>query len=271
MQTKRANINSSLEISRESIDYAWTMPYAHFHNSYEIYILTSGERIITIDEEEYQTVAGDVALFAQRRPHKSKGTTPFSGICVHFSKDFIHQNFGESARKALLKCFQKHIIHLSSEQLAVVEAAADSFVPGSSFAFLQLGQILQQITLALDTHQKETSLPHHYRQESKASQIISYVNENYIHIHTVEELSAHFNVSESYIYRIFRETVGASPKDHINRLRLEHLVHRMRYSDKPMKTLAAQSGFPCYEYFTRLFRKTYGMTPGEYRKGLKKC
>lgn len=271
MQTRRANINSSLEISRESIDYAWTMPYAHFHNSFELYILTSGERIITIEEEEYQTFAGDVALFTPGRPHSSRGTTPFSGICVHFSKDFIQQSFGERARKALLRCFQRNIIHLSAQQLSTVNTAVDSFVPGSPFSFLQLGQILQQMTLALETHQKETSLSHHYRQESKASQIISYVNENYIHIHRVEELSAHFGVSESYIYRIFRETMNTSPKDYINHLRLENLLHRMRYSDKPIKTLAAQSGFSCYEYFTRLFKKIYGMSPGEYRKRLEKC
>ena len=265
METRRANINSSLEIIRENIAYGWTMPYAHFHNSYELYILTSGERVVTIDEEEYQTFAGDVALFAQRHPHKSRGTTPFSGICVHFSNDFIQRSFGESARKTLLKCFQRHIIHLSAEQLAAVEAAVDSFVPGSPFAFLQLGQILQQINLALDAQQKEDSLSHNYRQESKASQIISYVNENYIHIHTVEELSTYFEVSDSYIYRIFRETLHTTPKEYINHLRLEHIIHRMRYSNKPIKTLAAQGGFPCYEYFTRLFKKVYGMTPGEYR------
>ena len=91
MQTKRANINSSLEISRENIDHAWTMPYAHYHNDYELYILTSGERIVNIDEEEYETIAGDVALFAPNHPHRSSGITPFSGICVHFSGDFIKQ------------------------------------------------------------------------------------------------------------------------------------------------------------------------------------
>ena len=270
MQTRRANINSSLEISRENIDHAWTMPYAHFHNNYELYILTSGQRIVTIDEEEYETYVGDVALFAPNHPHSSRGTTPFSGICVHFSGDFVRQYFGESARKYLLKCFQKHVVHLSETQLGVVEALADSFAPHSPFAFLQLGRILEQIALALDKSQKETSLPHCYREESKASQIISYVNENYIYIQTVDELAAHFKVSDSYIYRIFRETLHTTPKDYINRLRLENIVHRMRYSDKPMKTLAAQSGFSCYEYFIRLFKKTYGSTPAEYRRGLGK-
>lgn len=269
MQTRRANINSSLEISRESIDHAWTMPYAHFHNNYELYILTSGERIVTIDEEEYETRAGDVALFAPNHPHRSKGTTPFSGICVHFSGEFLKQYFGESARKYLLKCFNKHVVRLSAKQLTIIETIVDTFRPGSPFAFLQLGQILEQITTALDTNQKEASLPHSYRQESKASLILDYVKENYIFIQTVEELATHFQVSEGYIHRIFRETLDTTPKEYINRLRLEHIIHRLRYSDKPIKTIAAQSGFSCYEYFIRLFKEKEGCTPGEYRRRLR--
>ncbi|MBQ7920090.1 MAG: helix-turn-helix transcriptional regulator, partial [Lachnospiraceae bacterium] len=230
MQTKRANINSSLEISRESIDHAWTMPYAHYHNNYELYILTSGERIVSIDEEEYETFAGDVALFAPNHPHRSSGNTPFSGICVHFSGDFIRQYFGESARKYLLKCFNKHVVTLAPEQLAIVEAIVNRFQPNSPFTFLALGQILEQITLALDTTKKETSLSHPYRQESKASLILDYVKENYIFIRTVEELALQFRVSEGYIFRIFRETLNTTPKDYINHLRLEHVIHRMRYS-----------------------------------------
>ena len=266
MQTRRANINSSLEISRESIDHAWTMPYAHFHNSYELYILTSGERIVTIDEEEYETEAGDVAIFAPNHPHNSRGTTPFSGICVHFSSDFMKQYFGESARKHLLKCFHKHVVHLSPSQLSSVEGIVNSFQPGSPFAFLQLGQILEQVITALDVSQKETSLPHPYRQESKASLILDYVKENYIFIRTVEELSTKFHVSESYIFRIFKDTLNTTPKDYINTLRLEHVIHRMRYSTKSIKTISSQSGFPCYEYFIRLFKEKYGCTPGEYRR-----
>ncbi len=269
MQTKRANINSSLEISRENIDYAWTMPYSHYHNSYELYILCSGERIITIDEEEYETLAGDVALFAPNHPHNSKGSTPFSGICIHFSSDFIKQYYGESARKNLLKCFNKRVVHISETQLTIVEHIVDSFRPDSPFAFLSLGQILEQITLALDIHKKETSLPHPYRLESKASQILEYVNENYVFIQNIRELAMYFQVSEGYIFRIFRETLRITPKDYINHLRLEHVIHRMRYSNKPIKTIASQSGFSCYEYFIRLFKDKYGCTPGEYRRQLR--
>ena len=172
-------------------------------------------------------------------------------------------------KKYLLKCFNRHVVHLSPQQLAIVEAIVNHFQPLSSFAFLALGQILEQITCAMDTMQKETSLPHSYRQESKASQILEYVEENYIFIRSVEELTTLFQVSESYIFRIFRETLHTTPKDYINQLRLDTIIHRMRYSDKSIKTIAAQSGFPCYEYFIRLFKEKYDCTPGEYRRRMR--
>ncbi len=270
MHTKRAHINCSLEISREKMDSPWTMPYAHYHNSYELYILTSGERIVTIDEVEYETAAGDVAIFPPGHPHSSKGTTPFSGICIHFSESYMKQHFGENARQLLLDCFHKHVVHLSSTELAIIENIVDSFQTESAFSFLQLGQILEQIHTALKHNKKETSLSNAHRQNSKASQICNYINENYIYIQTVSEIAAHFLVSEGYVFRVCKEAFATSPKEYINGLRLEHFLHRLRYSDKPIKTLAAQSGFTCYEYFIRLFKENYGCTPGNYRERMRK-
>lgn len=39
------------------------MPYSHHHTNYEIYILLSGERLVTIGDITYRVKAGMASLF----------------------------------------------------------------------------------------------------------------------------------------------------------------------------------------------------------------
>ena len=48
MKPKRSFMTKDFAISKESHSEGWTMPYMHYHDSYEIYILESGSRIVTI-------------------------------------------------------------------------------------------------------------------------------------------------------------------------------------------------------------------------------
>lgn len=72
MNTKKRFIFDDFRISQESINYGWTMPYSHCHVAYEIYILKSGERTVTIEDMEYTAKAMDATLFSSNTSHKSK-------------------------------------------------------------------------------------------------------------------------------------------------------------------------------------------------------
>ena len=55
-----------------------------------------------------------------------------------------------------------------------------------------------------------------------------------------------------------------TPKQYINSLRLRHICHRIIHSDKSIKAIAQDSGFECYEYFVRVFKKEMGITLNHY-------
>lgn len=270
MTMKKSYIHSAFDISYETVDHAWTMPYAHYHADYEIYILESGCRIVTIEEQEYETLAGDMVLFSPMTPHTSRGTTPFSGICIHFSEEFLKTYYSANACSLLLKCFHNKIISLSSEQRKLLHDILNQTFPHPSYRFLQLGSLLELFhTAAQQTKiQQKRALPSTKTQENKASQLISYVNENYSSIKNISELAKATDVSESYIFRIFQDQFCSTPKQYINQLRIDTILHRLRYSKKSIKVLAADCGFDCYEYFVRVFKAQTGCTPSAYRRQL---
>ena len=265
MDSKEKFINVAFSISQESYDAGWVMPYAHFHNDYEIYVLKSGERIVTIEDAEYLTQVGDVALFEPRLPHKSKGDVAFSGICIHFSELYLNRYFAKNAKKILLQCFENRVIHLEDAELAMLAAYADDFQEQREDNFVILANILKLLNAAGGCEsialQEKGNAP-----RTKAADLIAYVNEYYYSIENINELVEHFQVSESYIFKVFQKHFQMTPKQYINKLRLETVCRKLQYAGNSVKKAAADSGFTSYEYFIRLFKKEYGCTPTEYRK-----
>ncbi|MDO5299129.1 MAG: AraC family transcriptional regulator [Clostridia bacterium] len=53
---------------------------------------------------------------------------------------------------------------------------------------------------------------------------------------------------------------------YIVEVRLRHACEQLVETDQPIETIAAQCGFASAVYFHRVFKKQYGVTPGEYRR-----
>ena len=58
MTDRRTFLCEDFEISYEDTKKGWSMPYSHHHTNYEIYILLSGERLVTIGDITYRVKAG---------------------------------------------------------------------------------------------------------------------------------------------------------------------------------------------------------------------
>ena len=267
VNTKKKFIQGSLEISQEDMEYGWTMPYAHYHEDYEIYILKTGERTILINDVEYLAPAHSATLFPKNVPHKSWGNTPFSGICIHWSERYLKQYLTPMAMSQLLHCFEHPIIPLTEEAFFAIQKMADEFIPDAPENYLHLATLLQTLCTCADHALLTDIAPStHPTTLSKAEAIISYVNENYIFIKDISELAERFQVSESYIFRVFKQRLQTTPKHYINQLRIQNICHRLRYSDKTIRQLASDCGFESYEYFHRVFKEQMQCTPGEYRR-----
>ena len=86
---------------------------------------------------------------------------------------------------------------------------------------------------------------------------------------TLRALSGRLGYSEFYTTRKFREISGLSFRDYLRRRKLAFALKEVRDSDKKLLDIAVDYGFSSHEAFTRAFKATYGVTPGEYRKSPK--
>lgn len=269
MNMKSSFIYDGFRISQEKIDDAWTMPYTHCHAAHEIYLLQSGERVVTIDNMDYNAAAHDATLFFSNVPHRSRGSVPFSGICIHFSERYLDLYFSAKAKKQLMRCFKNKVIRLGDTDFDAIQNIADAFTENAPDNFLKLAYILNvldQCSLSADTGINSGISSEPKENRKKSQKILEYVDENYIYIKRISDITTLFQVSENYVFQVFRKNFNMTPKQYINRLRIRNACHRLKYTGKNMKSVAYDCGFDSYEHFSNTFKKTVGCTPTEYKK-----
>ncbi|MCL2044623.1 MAG: substrate-binding domain-containing protein [Treponema sp.] len=80
------------------------------------------------------------------------------------------------------------------------------------------------------------------------------------------KLADKVNVSEDYLTRMFRREMGLSLWDYLNRLRIFQAAEYLQKTNHSIQHIAVQTGFQDQAYFCRVFKKIYGIPPGQLRK-----
>ncbi len=108
-----------------------------------------------------------------------------------------------------------------------------------------------------------------YQWEKQIQQIVDEIDSS-IRTHndealTLSALSRRLGYSEYHMSRKFREIAGLSLRDYLRRRKLAFALKELRDSQRSILAIALDYGFSTHEAFTRAFKSTYGVTPGEYR------
>lgn len=82
----------------------------------------------------------------------------------------------------------------------------------------------------------------------------------------IEQVVRDSGISERTFKRRFRKATGFSPLAYMQQLRVEAAKRRLEDSDTPVETISYDIGYEEPAFFRRLFKRTTGLTPGDYRK-----
>ena len=82
---------------------------------------------------------------------------------------------------------------------------------------------------------------------------------------TLKHIAEIMNVNASYLSATFKKECNETLTDYVNRKRMEYAVQALRHSNKQIQMLAEECGILDVNYFIKVFKKHYGMTPTQYR------
>ncbi len=94
---------------------------------------------------------------------------------------------------------------------------------------------------------------------------VAYLQQNYPRALTRQEIAQAIGVTENYLSRIFRQELGLSPWDYLNRYRIKQAKELLRQTNESVTSIALQVGFDNPAYFSRIFHKQVGRAPSQYR------
>lgn len=95
---------------------------------------------------------------------------------------------------------------------------------------------------------------------------------DYVHSHytdkdlNVTELSNICGISENYLRKIFNNVYGVSPKKFINNLKITYAKELILSGTYSVSEACVTSGYSDPSYFSRVFKKSFGVPPTEYYK-----
>ena len=95
---------------------------------------------------------------------------------------------------------------------------------------------------------------------------VEYMVNNYEKSISVEELSKIATMSQPNFYASFKRNVGIPPITYLNRYRLSLAAERLINTDMSVGEIGYSVGVRDSLYFSKLFKKSYGITPVRYRE-----
>jgi len=93
-----------------------------------------------------------------------------------------------------------------------------------------------------------------------------YIHSNYTQPLTLQELADHLNLTSSYLSRYLKKNLGINFKEYLTKIRLNHAVNDLLYTNKSILRVAIDNGFASLAMFNKTFREVYRTTPTKYKK-----
>lgn len=246
----------------------------HWHYDYEMVMVLKGEITLSKLTESCLLQEGDIAIINSKEVHGFRNNN-LENICliVQVKNEFF--NIGNDKN-------QTYYFYLNS--------AKETVTPRISYDYFN--KILAQIGLESGDLKKTSDLrlrsyiyqlaadvldyvPYDIQQYANESiqksdtedllNIIKFVEKNYFSENITDELCKTIGMSEKTLYRFLKSRINMTLKELIDLTRMDHALYLLSNSEKDNSIIAQECGFCNDNTFYRSFKKTYGMTPLEYK------
>lgn len=245
----------------------------HIHNCFEIYYSISGGKQLLIANKFYDISPGDLFVINQFESHyvSQINNAVHERIVLSIYPDFLKSI--STTNTDLSYCFThrpenfNHKISLNKEQqnrfMYFINKIASTDGFGSDVieyaAFLELMTLLTGIYMT----NNDVSLLTPYKYNEQIDEIIAYINDNISKQLTIDRLSKHFFLSESYICRIFKLATGTTINKYITARRIS-IAKSLLSNGSNVNDVCIECGFNDYSNFLKSFKKAVGVSPKKY-------
>jgi two-component system response regulator YesN len=98
------------------------------------------------------------------------------------------------------------------------------------------------------------------------SEIITHIKNSYNQVITLENAAEKFHLNSSYLSRLFKQETGENFVVYLTKTRIDKARELIGNTNTSIQEIAIMVGFENSNYFSKLFKRYMGISPGEYKK-----
>jgi AraC-like DNA-binding protein len=102
--------------------------------------------------------------------------------------------------------------------------------------------------------------------DERLVEVRQFIEKNYADQIAADDLASLAGMSKGYLFRAFKAAFGQPPLTYQQQLRLEAAKTLLRATALRCREVAVRCGYDNVQFFHRLFKRSTGLTPGQYRK-----
>lgn len=269
--------NNLIEVQQfKALDFN-KVPKYHYHNSFEIMIIQSGNIEVMLNCILKTITHGSIIMIGCNLPHSIiRLSDDFIGIIIHFHPKTLLMEV-ESISSPLdysqfiLNCKYGYKFSFSKTYNKVVNLSnmlqkTDGFLKMSYFFHL-LHILSTDTQIELLVTNPEMQLPnskHPYN--TSTNRALYYLYQHFQEQISLDEIATYANQNPSALCRAFKRAYRFTLFEFINRLRIEKACQLLRNSDINITEIAYQVGYNTFSHFSSQFLKITKITARKYRE-----
>ena len=247
----------------------------HHHDFYEIYYFISGNVDYLVENKTYHLQPGDLILMSPLELHQplfSEQSGTYERIVLWIDGQKLSSL--STSEISFLSCFkQSHsdttdrIYHVAEERQGMLQFFLDELATAMNtdtiYSPLIANTLLTWLLCNFHSMTSQTpSVVDHRRMSVQIANCVDYINLHLNEDLSLDLLSKKCYISKQHLLRTFKDAMGFSVHQYIQKKRLLTARQYMQNGDSP-KEAAFKCGFSDYSVFYRAYMKEYGVSPSK--------
>ncbi|MBR2565191.1 MAG: helix-turn-helix domain-containing protein [Paenibacillus sp.] len=237
----------------------------------QIVFVISGELKIESSDRFYHLYENDFLVINRNQLYQVQGNDDNKVMILSITDRFMEEHYAEYHSQRF-ECYSREM-DLGREDITVAirkllaNVMISYYRQDECYHIEVTGYICQLLLILIRSFKREGSVIQKIDTANRRLlQIIDYMEKNYEHMITLEEVAKKYYLSTSYLSRYFKQKMGMGFSRYLLHIRLKHCMKDLLYTNESISQIAMNNGFPNTKSFSAFFKETYHMTPHEYRK-----
>ena len=128
----------------------------------------------------------------------------------------------------------------------------------------EFGTCIDNLKIAL--FQRQASQQDLFQEERAIHGLTRYLQEHLAEEISLSVLAEQFHLSAQYISQLFKSEIGVNFLAYLTNIRMERAKKLLLTTSLSIAQVSEQSGYGDYRVFTKVFKKSEGITPSQYRR-----